>query len=85
LQKKITPPFKPKIKSDIDCSFFDEEFTKQPISESIIASKSLFESLNESEQNDFQGFTFSGSEQELNKIRMSVSLSVNTPNENKNE
>jgi hypothetical protein len=80
LAKKITPPFKPKIKSDIDTSFFDDEFTKQQISESV-TNKSVF---NDIEKNEFEGFTFSGSEQELKKVKLSVDItsSVNDVNSN---
>ncbi|KAF3923054.1 Phototropin-2 [Dactylellina cionopaga] len=57
-QKKSIPPFKPTLKSEIDTSNFDTEFTNAPIPGSvrhdIVASTPLSPGM----QNAFRGFTF---------------------------
>lgn len=53
--KKITPPYKPIVKSSDDTRNFDEVFTKQPIAESL-ETNALSPSPNQ-----FSGFTYLGS------------------------
>lgn len=57
LQRKVAPPFKPKVKDDLDTTYFDEEFLSQPVTDSYEAPKTM---LGESVQKEFEGFTYTG-------------------------
>lgn len=54
--KTIPAPFIPKLKDELDTSYFDEEFTSQPPVDSFQDSSNLGESV----QKEFEGFTFTG-------------------------
>lgn len=56
LKKQIPPPYKPKVDGPLDTSYFDEEFTKQNPKDSPTKGHKL----NEDDQSQFEGFTFSG-------------------------
>ena len=51
-EKKVKPPFKPKIKNAQDTRNFDEVFTTEPVSDSVES-----DMLNPS-PNQFSGFTY---------------------------
>jgi serine/threonine protein kinase len=53
---KIPTPYTPNVKDDMDVSFFEEEFTKRPIKDSLSKKNTLIPK----EQKMFAGFTFSG-------------------------
>lgn len=55
-QKKITPPFIPKIKGKGDNTNFDPQFTKQKPTIQQLDQGSI---INDEDQDDFAGFTFS--------------------------
>lgn len=55
-QKKVNPPFKPKIRKNNDTSNFDALFTKEPAAESIDAGDLLTPS-----PNYYTGFTYQDS------------------------
>jgi serine/threonine protein kinase len=58
--KRIPAPFKPKVRDDMDVSYFDEEFTKQNPFESYDESQNGSSFLGESVQREFEGFTYEG-------------------------
>ncbi len=58
--KRIPAPFKPKVRDDMDISYFDEEFTKQNPFESYDESQNGSSFLGESVQREFEGFTYEG-------------------------
>lgn len=58
--KKLTAPFKPKVKDELDTSFFDEEFTKQNPLDSFDEDDHGGSYLGESVQKEFEGFTYEG-------------------------
>jgi hypothetical protein len=53
LQKKIKPPFTPRIKSEIDTRYIDKEFTDEPPIDSMNPGDSL-----EENQNPYVGFSY---------------------------
>lgn len=55
MQKKIPPPFKPAVKSAIDTSNFDEEFTSEVPQDSVVADSHLSQTV----QQQFEGFSWS--------------------------
>ena len=52
-EKKIKPPFTPKLKNAIDTRYIDQEFTSLPIKESIGTGESL-----DPEQDPYGGFSY---------------------------
>lgn len=54
MRKEITPLFKPHVKSSVDTSNFDEEFTSQAAVDSVVEDSQLTQSI----QDQFQGFTY---------------------------
>ena len=53
LEKKIKPPFTPRIKSEIDTRYIDKEFTDEPPIDSLNPGDSL-----EENQNPYVGFSY---------------------------
>jgi len=63
LNKRVTPEFKPKIKSDKDTSYFDEEFTRKTVNKDSFPGgngklQDNQQLLNQRDQKVFVGFTF---------------------------
>lgn len=56
MNKRVDPPFKPKIKNVADTSNFDKCFTKEPPQDSLEAGDLLTPA-----SNHFTGFTYQGS------------------------
>lgn len=57
INKKMVPPFKPQLKSDVDVSCFDTEFTELQINSN---QESLF-SQNDIDNANFEGFSYAKS------------------------
>jgi len=55
-QKKVNPPFKPKITNDIDTDNFDEEFTSEEAYDSYMPDTNM-KLINKHAQ-DFEDFTY---------------------------
>jgi len=58
MQKKITPPFKPKITGDYDVDNFDEEFTSEDPISSMNEGNNM--KIPNKYQGEFEGMTFIG-------------------------
>ncbi|CAG8459449.1 14899_t:CDS:2 [Acaulospora colombiana] len=58
IQKKVQPPFKPSVKSAIDTSNFDPEFTSETPQDSLVNDSQLSDTI----QQQFWGFTFNQAE-----------------------
>ncbi|CAG8565754.1 5562_t:CDS:2 [Acaulospora morrowiae] len=58
IQKKVQPPFKPSVKSAIDTSNFDPEFTSETPRDSYVNDSQLSDTI----QRQFWGFTFNQNE-----------------------
>jgi len=58
LMKKYQPPFKPLVKSAMDTSNFDEEFTNEIPLDSVVEDSRLSETV----QQQFAGFTYDASD-----------------------
>lgn len=54
MAKKVAPPFKPSVRSAVDTSNFDDEFTSEAPTDSVVADSHLSETA----QNQFAGFTY---------------------------
>lgn len=54
MQKKIKPPFKPRLQSQLDVRYIDETFTKQKVGDSP---ESMSDSLQEGK---WDGFSYNG-------------------------
>ena len=77
VQKKIPPPFKPKVKSDTDTRYFDSEFTGEsveltPPDHGVLGSGSGLNSIAE-EQEHFPQFSY----QESHSAAASSIVSIN--------
>jgi len=59
MAKKIQPPFKPSVTDNIDVSNFDAEFTSENPQSSVITDSNLSQTV----QQQFVGFTYTGSEE----------------------
>eukprot|EP00002_Diphylleia_rotans_P035644 TRINITY_DN7799_c0_g1_i2.p1 TRINITY_DN7799_c0_g1~~TRINITY_DN7799_c0_g1_i2.p1 ORF type:complete len:497 (+),score=96.49 TRINITY_DN7799_c0_g1_i2:110-1600(+) len=55
VQRRVNPPFRPRVRSPKDISNFDPEFTKEPLADSPTQSR-----LNEDDQVMFRGFSYTG-------------------------
>lgn len=76
MKKEIPPPYKPKVEGPLDTSYFDEEFTKQVIKESPTKGSKL----NQTDQEAFEGFTFTGDKEfSVKSDNLSVSFNSFTP------
>lgn len=62
LQKKIKPPFKPRVTSPVDVSNFDTEFTAEPPMDSYKEGPQLSQTV----QDQFAGFSYDGSYMPIN-------------------
>jgi len=72
LMKKYQPPFKPAVKSAMDTSNFDEEFTSELPLDSVVDDSHLSETV----QNQFKGFTYNASEGGPLSLASSMNQSV---------
>jgi len=54
LAKKIQPPFKPSVESVLDVANFDQEFTSETATDSVVVGTQLSETV----QDQFRGFTY---------------------------
>ncbi|XP_064489532.1 RAC serine/threonine-protein kinase-like [Ornithodoros turicata] len=60
-EKKVTPPFKPQVTSDVDTRYFDQEFTGETVELTPPEAGPLNSITEESEQPYFQQFSYHGS------------------------
>ncbi|PAA72881.1 hypothetical protein BOX15_Mlig007623g1 [Macrostomum lignano] len=56
-QRKIEPPFKPKLMSPLSTEYIDSEFTREPVPQSVGRSIKISASVQEAD-NDFMGFSY---------------------------
>lgn len=74
MNKEVPPPYKPKVEGPLDTSYFDDEFTKQSVKDS----PSKGSKLNPTDQEAFEGFTFTG-EKEFSVKSDNLSVSFTSP------
>ncbi|XP_073405409.1 RAC-beta serine/threonine-protein kinase [Dendrobates tinctorius] len=60
-QRKLTPPFKPQVTSEVDTRYFDDEFTAQSITVTPPDRYDTLDALESDEQSHFPQFSYSAS------------------------
>ncbi|CAF4609790.1 unnamed protein product [Rotaria sp. Silwood1] len=77
-EKKIPPPFRPQLDSDIDTRYFDTEFTNEPVCVTPTGSTDSINALGMSDD-EFERFTYVGNDQ-LSHITSRSILSMASSN-----
>ena len=57
-KKQVAPPFIPKLSSEYDTSYIDEDFTRKPAADSMQNSDNILNSVSSTEK--WKGFTYKG-------------------------
>ena len=60
LSPQITPPFKPQVTSETDTCYFDEQFTKEPVTLTPPGENSLAASASQFNMPYFESFSYGG-------------------------